>query len=157
MTQTFDEFFRSEFPSMVALAAAVSGSRIAADDIAQEAFVRAHRKWDEVSAYDKPGAWVRRVTINLATNTRKRVAAEARALVRIGLAPTLEPPAEPDDVVWKAVAKLPKKQRAAVSLFYLDDFSTREISEVLECSESTARVHLHKARTTLAKTLGGQR
>lgn len=157
MTITFDQFFRREFPSMVALAAAVSGSRIAAEDIAQDAFLKAHDKWDEISEYDKPGAWVRRVTINLAMNTRKRVVAEAKARMRLGPEVTLGPPPEPDDVVWKAVSKLPKKQRAAISLFYLDDLSTREISEALGCAESTARVHLHKARTTLATSLGDLR
>ena len=33
-----------------------------AEDVAQEAMVRARRHWDRVSAYDKPGTWVRRVT-----------------------------------------------------------------------------------------------
>lgn len=142
---------------MVALAVAVSGSRIAAEDIAQDAFVKAHDRWDELSTYDKPGAWVRRVTINLALNTRKRVVAETKVRMKLGLEPTIGPPPEPDDVVWKAVSRLPKKQRAAVALFYLEDLSTREISEALGCKESTARVHLHKARTTLATSLGDLR
>jgi RNA polymerase sigma factor (sigma-70 family) len=157
MTQTFEQFYRREFPVMVSLAAAVSGSRIAAEDIAQDAFVKAHDRWDEVSAYDKPGAWVRRVTINLALNTRKRVVAETKAKMKLGLEPTIGPPPEPDDAVWKAVSKLPKKQRAAIALFYLEDLSTREIAEALGCKESTARVHLHKARTTLATSLGDLR
>lgn len=157
MTQTFDQFYRREFPVMAALAAAVGGSRIAAEDIAQDAFMKAHDRWDVLSTYDKPGAWVRRVTINLALNTRKRVVAEAKVRMKLGLPPTIGPPPEPDDVVWKAVSRLPKKQRAAIALFYLEDLSTREISEALGCSESTARVHLHKARTTLATSLGDLR
>ena len=142
---------------MVALAAAVSGNRIAAEDIAQDAFVKAHDRWDDLSTYDKPGAWVRRVTINLALNTRKRVVAETKVRMKLALEPTIGPPPETDDVVWKAVSRLPKKQRAAIALFYLEDLSTREIAEALGCKESTARVHLHKARTTLATSLGDLR
>ena len=43
-----------------------------AEEIAQEALLRAHREWDRIARYDKPGAWVRRVTINLATSSRRR-------------------------------------------------------------------------------------
>lgn len=139
---------------MVALAASVSGSRLAAEDIAQEAFVRAYRQWEKISAYESPGGWVRRVTINLAMNTRKRVASEARARVRLGLVPTLGPAPEPDEAVWRGIVRLPRRQRAAVALFYIEGLSTREIAEVLDCSESTVRVHLHKARRSLAKSLG---
>ncbi len=156
LDMSFKEFYKREFPIMVALAVAVSGSRVAAEDIAQEAFIRAHRDWDTVSEYGQPGIWVRRVTINLATDIRRRVASEARALVQIGPPRMIDPPSEPDDVLWKAVARLPRKQRSAVALFYVVGMSTAEIAEVLECAESTARVHLHKARTVLARSIGGQ-
>jgi len=46
---------------VVALVYGLSGSRSAGEELAQEAFLAASRRWDEVSAYDDPGAWVRRV------------------------------------------------------------------------------------------------
>ena len=52
-----------------------------------------------------------------------------------------------------AVAALPGQQRAAVALFYVEDRTTAEIAEILGCSESTARVHLHRGRQALALTL----
>ena len=59
---------------MVALAAAVSRSPHTAEDLAQEAMLRARRHWDRLGAFDKPGTWVRRVTINLSLeqSTRRR-------------------------------------------------------------------------------------
>ena len=75
----FETFFRREYKPMVALAAAVSGSAELAEDVAQEAMVRARRHWDRVSTYDKPGTWVRRVTINLALSSRRKLAREAKA------------------------------------------------------------------------------
>jgi DNA-directed RNA polymerase specialized sigma24 family protein len=51
----------------VELVYALSGSRMGAEDIAQEAFLRAYRDWDRVGSYEHQAAWVRRVAANLAT------------------------------------------------------------------------------------------
>ena len=78
-TGDYTTFFRGELRSLVALAAAIAGAD-RAEEIAQEALLRAHREWDRIARYDKPGAWVRRVTINLATSSRRRRLSERRAL-----------------------------------------------------------------------------
>jgi len=151
----YDAFYRRELPAMVALAAAITGSTVAAEDLAQEALVRAYRQWDQVGSYDKPGAWVRRVTINLALSSRKRAGAELRARLRLSPQPTVAPNPSDDHHVWAAVAKLPGQQRAAVALHYLEDRSVADIAQILDCAESTAKVHLHRGRTTLASMLEG--
>ena len=56
--------------------------------------------------------------------------------------------------VLAAVRQLPPKQRAAVALRYFEDKPVEEIAQLMECSASTARVHLHRARHQLAQTLG---
>jgi RNA polymerase sigma-70 factor (ECF subfamily) len=154
ITESFDAFYLREFPRMVALAAAVSGSRLIAEDLAQEAMVKANRRWDRIASYDKPGAWVRRVTINLATSAVRKRAAEAKRMLGLGRRsePLGEP--EPDDVdVWSAVKRLPGKQRAAIALFYLEDRPVGEIAAILDCAEATAKVHLHRGRQALAAAL----
>jgi RNA polymerase sigma-70 factor (ECF subfamily) len=149
----YGAFYRRELPAMVALAAAVTGSHLVAEDIAQEAMVRAYRRWNRVGAYDKPGAWVRRVTINLALSTRRRAASEVKARLRLGSEPSLTAAPSDHDDVWAAVRRLPGQQRAAVALHYLEDRPVAEIAEILGCAESTAKVHLHRGRTTLAEAL----
>lgn len=159
---SFDAFYRRELPAMVALAAAVTGTHAGAEDIAQEAMVRAFREWHQVAGYDKPGAWLRRVTINLALSGRRRAAADVRARLRLardqrppsaaGLSPS---PAE-HAALWAAVRRLPGHQRAAVALCYLEDRSAAEIAEILGCAEPTARVHLHRGRAALAEMLEGE-
>lgn len=155
VTPTFESVFVAEYPSMVALAAAVSGRPSDAEDIAAEAMQRLQLNWSKVHDYERPGAWVRRVTINLALSRRRRLAAEARALVRVGRLgdADLPPSAAEHAPVWAAVAKLPGKQRAAVALHYLEDRPIGEIADVLGCSPSTARVHLHRGRTALRDRL----
>jgi RNA polymerase sigma-70 factor (ECF subfamily) len=114
--EPFPAFYRREYPKMVAIAAAVSGSRAIAEDLAQEAMLRAHRHWDRVSTYERPGAWVRRVTINLSLSAARRASAEMRRLLRLADHSTLPEPDVADTRIWEAVAKIPGKQRAATAL-----------------------------------------
>lgn len=151
--EPFAEFYRREFPKMVTLAVAVSGSRIAAEDIAQEAMVEASRRWNVVGTYDKPGAWVRKVTIQKASKTVRRIRVETAALLKMNTAAAI--PAGPPDVeeVFAAIRRLPTRQRAAVALHYVDGYPVAEVAQILGCAEGTAKAHLHKARSALAKAL----
>jgi RNA polymerase sigma-70 factor, ECF subfamily len=154
----FESFFRREYKPMVALAAAISGSAELAEDVAQEAMVRARRHWDRVRAYDSPGSWVRRVTINLALSSRRKLALEAKA--RLAWWERREPAEEShalDPALIAALRAISPQQRAAIALHYLEDRSTSDIADLLGCSVSTARVHLHRGRQALAHELGAQR
>jgi RNA polymerase sigma-70 factor (ECF subfamily) len=153
--ESFESFYRREFRSVVGLAYALSGSRLGAEDLAQDAFVAAHQRWDQISGYDKPGAWVRRVVANLAISGFRRRAVEARAMARLAghrhAIPELEPE---DEEFWQMLRRLPKRQAQATALFYVEDRSVAEIAEILECSSSTAKVHLFRGRQALARELG---
>lgn len=151
---SFDAVFVEEYPKMVALAAAVSGSRSSAEDIAQEAMARLDRNWAKVQGYDNPGGWLRRVTVNLAVSRRRRLVSEAKALLRLDRPASALPPEEPaDPALWAAVAALPRNQRAAIALHYLEDRSVADIADVLDISPSTAKVHLHRGRQALRTRL----
>jgi RNA polymerase sigma-70 factor (ECF subfamily) len=148
----FAAFFRQELRPLVALAAAIAGPD-RAEEIAQEALLRAHREWDRIALYDKPGAWARRVTINLATSSRRRRRAERSALLKVAGRRQLDAPPPEVDGFWALVRRLPPRQAAAVALHYLDDLSIAEIALALDCAEGTAKAHLHQARRTLAAHL----
>jgi len=152
---SFTVFYRRELPRIVALVAAIAG-HARAEEIAQEALLRAHREWGRVAEYDKPGAWVRRVAINLATSSRRRHLVELRALTRAGSRRQLDAPPPEVDGFWAMVRDLPPRQAAAVVLHYLDDRSIRDIADILGCAEGTAKSHLHKARQTLAARVAAQ-
>lgn len=158
--QRFDDFFNAEYPRIVALLTAMTGNRTIAEDLAQESMVRAHQRWERVSRYDIPGAWVRRVAINLASNSRARRRSEKRALARLaGERPTWEVEVGRDDGAddfWAVVRTLPARQAAAVTLHYLEDRPVAEVASILGCAEGTAKAHLHKGRSNLAKLLDVQ-
>jgi RNA polymerase sigma-70 factor (ECF subfamily) len=152
----FDAVFRADHRAIVALMWALSGSRAVAEELTQEAFLRAHVRWDRIGGYDNPGAWVRRVAINLATSQRRQRQAEERALGRAGVA--ADAVDRTADVVaadrfWAAVRQLPERQQAVVALHYLEDRSVADIAVVLDIAEGTVKAHLHKARAALASRL----
>lgn len=156
----FEDVYAVDFAAVALVAGTTAGDRVAGEDIAQEAFSRAHQRWDEVGLLDRPGAWVRRVAINLALDRRRRIGAEARALLRIGTRSDTPFDSEfrhGDSGVWEAVDQLPPRQRAVVALHYHDDLSVAEIADLLDCSISAATSNLHKARTRLATLLGDDR
>ena len=155
-TVDFDTFYRQEFTAMVALAGAICGDQRFAEDLAQDALSKAHKNWAKISTYDRPGAWLRRVTINLALSKRRRLQRELAVLRRsVAQEPRWSEDSPPgsDGEVWEAVRTLPPRQRAVIALFYQQDLSTKEIAEALGCAVSTATSHLNQARTTLAAML----
>lgn len=153
---TFDDCFRAEYASVVRVVAPIVGSVAEAEAVAQDAFVKAYVRWSRIGGYDRPGAWVQRVAIRDAV----RVAARAGRSSSLdddsvaGSAPGAdEAGGGVDPAVLRAIRALPPRQRACVVLHLLDDRPVAEVAETLGCREATVRVHLHRARSTLAASL----
>jgi RNA polymerase sigma-70 factor (ECF subfamily) len=151
---SFEAFFAAEYRSVVALAAVLCGRAPIAEELAQEAFLRAFRRWATIGAYDDPGAWVRRVVANMATSSWRTRVREAKALARLWRRsePVERRPA--DDEFWVAVRSLPARQAQCLTLHYLEDRAVDDIALVLGIAPATVRVHLHTGRLTLARRLG---
>ena len=151
----FDEWYRAEYRAVVGLAYALSGSRTAAEELAQEAFLAAHRSWGRVGRYDDPGAWVRRAVANRSVSRLRRLGSEGRALARLAgrSADTADAAPGPDPEFWAAVRALPTRQAQAVALHYLEERTVDEIAEILGCAPGTVKVHLHRGRRALAERL----
>jgi RNA polymerase sigma-70 factor (ECF subfamily) len=154
--ESFDAFYLRERSGMVGLAFVLSGSRLAAEDLAQDAFIAALRRWDEVGRLDQPAAWVRKVVANNSFSLLRRLKAEAKAVARATVRSEGSAIRElplPSDDLWKAVRDLPRRQTEAVALYYLGGMTMKEIAETLGCSKETVNTHLRRARATLEKRL----
>ena len=151
----FDDFYVSQYAAVVALAYALSGNRWVAEELAQEAFLAAHRNWDRISGYEQPGAWVRRVVSNLSVSALRRRVAEAKAMTRVMLQrePALGELSAHDAEFWRAVRSLPRRQAQVIALFYLEDRPVVEIAGTLGMAEGTVKKHLHDGRRSLARRL----
>jgi RNA polymerase sigma-70 factor (ECF subfamily) len=151
----FEAFYSRELNSVVGLAYVLSGSRTGAEDLAQEAFTAAFRDWDRIGAYEKPGAWVRRVVVNRSVSRFRRLAAETRALVRLERGDYTVPEIEQDArEVWDAVRSLPTRQAQAIALRFYDRQSIADIARILDLSENTIKTHLQRGKQALAARLG---
>jgi RNA polymerase sigma-70 factor (ECF subfamily) len=122
-----------------------------AEDLAQDAFVQLFIHWRKVSSYDRPGAWVRRVAIRLATRAVRRDRVRQLLSTREATSATTDP--ELDIDLLQALRQLPGRQRAAVVLYYYQDLPIAEVADLLDWSPGAVKVSLHRARRSLAPLL----
>lgn len=150
----FGSFYRREYAGVATLTMVLTRSRSAAEDLAQEAFLRAHRDWADIANHENPEAWVRRVAINLAMSHFRRLRAEARAVLRIGGRSAFIDMNPEALEFWAVVRKLPSRQAQVVALRYVEDLAVADIANTLGISEGSVKTHLHRARETLARRFG---
>ncbi|WP_184952273.1 SigE family RNA polymerase sigma factor [Paractinoplanes abujensis] len=150
----FDAVYAAQYADLTVQLYAYFGDRQEAQDVVQEAFCRALRRWSKVSRYDDPVAWVRRVAWNLAVSRWRRSRTALSFLRR--QRPQEPQVAGPDTVrieLVEALATLPAAQRRAVVLHYLGDLSVNEIAERENVAVGTVKSWLHRGRTALASQL----
>jgi RNA polymerase sigma-70 factor, ECF subfamily len=158
ITIDFESFYAETGRRMLSLAYSLTGNWGDAEDLVQEAYAAAHRKWSVVGSYEDPAAWVRRVITNRAVSRWRRLSHELnvrqRLAVRAVQTSTVVEPA--NDAFWQVVRALPRQQMAVVVLHYVEDQSVDAIAAVLGCSAGTVKTQLFRARRTLADRLGPQ-
>lgn len=152
----FDGFYRANYASVVRLAYSLCGSMPIAEELAQEAFVTAHQRWERLHGFDRPDLWVRRVVINRSISFRRRAATERRALEQLHdrQAPTViaDLPLA-DEELWAALRELSPRQAEALALFYVEDQPLSEVAKILGLGEETVKTHLKRGRAALATKL----
>lgn len=153
---SFDSFYSAQFEGVLAMLFGLVRHRWLAEEIAQEAFIKAHRDWEILSDHPNLVGWVRRVAINLSRSRWRAASAEARALLRLAGQRTVPEPVIERLDVWDAIRSLPRRQQEAIVLYYFSDLSIGSIAEALEIAAGTVRATLHQARQRLAVELGGE-
>ena len=126
-------------------------NRFDAEDIHQEVFMKYLKKSPVFENSEHEKAWFLRVTVNHCKNFWK----SAWIQKVIGLAEG-DASAQKEDIhdeLIDTVKMLPQKYRAVIHLFYYEDLSIEEISEVLGEKTSTVRTQLTRARNKLKKLL----
>lgn len=150
----FDVFYRAEYAAVVRLAYALTGRRDLAEELAQDGFLAAHRRWSSLSRYEQPGGWVRRVVTNRCVSTVRRHATELRLVARLGRERVADVEGQAvDDDLWAFVRRLPRRQAQVLVLSFLEDRSVGDIALLLGCGEESVRTHLRRGRHALARQL----
>ncbi|WP_239123998.1 RNA polymerase sigma factor [Rhizocola hellebori] len=148
----FDEFYAANYQGLCLQLLVYLGDLAEAQDVVQEAFCRALKKWQQIGAYDEPGAWVRRVAWNLAIHRFRRQGTVTRFLRRQRL--EVVPGPDPTRVALiAALATLPPNHRRAVVLHHMVQLSIAEIAQQEDVAEGTVKSWLSRGRAALAAQL----
>jgi RNA polymerase sigma-70 factor, ECF subfamily len=127
-----------------------------ADDIFQEVFIRLVKYKETIESEEHLKAWLIRVTTNCCNKqftsawNKKTTFLESED----DISETYEIE-EQDETVFQAVKQLPENYKSVIHLFYYEEYSVKEIAQILEQSESTIKTRLSRARQMLRKNLGG--
>ncbi|MEA2411368.1 MAG: hypothetical protein QOC77_1929 [Thermoleophilaceae bacterium] len=126
---------------------------VEADDCLQETFIAALRAYPRLRAGSNVRAWLFTIARNKALDEHRARARRPMPVMALPEVPSAATAGEDDPALWGLVRELPPKQRAAVVLRYVNDFSHREVAAVLECSEEAARRSLHEGLAKLRKEM----
>jgi len=131
----------------------------AAEDVVQEAFIRAHASLRSFRGEAQFKTWLSRIVMNIALSQvrsdRRRAQWEGPLMAATAMAATGPVPADDTrDHLERALHELPTLQRAVVILRHIDGLSTREVSAILRCSEGTVKTHLFRGLRKMRQKLG---
>jgi RNA polymerase sigma-70 factor (sigma-E family) len=159
MLANFEEFVVARGPTLLRFAYLLTGDGYLAEDLAQEALLRTHRRWSAIERSEGAESYVRKTILNLYLSWRR-----LRSSGELPLADLPDrwdsryrPPdlvAERDEM-WLLLRQLPRAQRAVMVLRYYEDLADHDIADLLGCSQATVRVHAFKALRKLRAALAG--
>jgi RNA polymerase sigma-70 factor (ECF subfamily) len=146
------DVFAASYRRLVVQMYGVVGDAAEAEDLVQEAFVRASAAGHRFIKADNHEAWLRTTALNLHRNRFRKLRNFGK--VRTDLARPVDlPDLEEHLVVVEALRTLPENQRAVVALRYLADLQVNDIAVELGIPEGTVKSRLNRALAVLAGTL----
>lgn len=140
------------------LVALCCGDGSQADDIAQEAYIKAYLAIDGFSGNpEKFNAWIFRITYNTFLDHRR----SAKVYSDYNEASNMACTSSADDSfkyqeLYDALQRLSAKERTSILLYYMEGYSIKEIAKIIETSESAVKQHLSRGRTHLRGLLTTQ-
>ena len=159
----FEELVKRHQDLVFSLSFKLTGNRELANDVAQEAFIRAWKAIEKFRGDSTFGTWIYRITVNTAWTLRKK----AKKHYSLNIEDTQEPVVidEKKDpelvainsdlsvVLRKALNQIPIEQRIIVELKNIEGRSHKEIADYLDISVTAAKVRLHRAHQKLRNIL----
>jgi RNA polymerase sigma-70 factor (ECF subfamily) len=146
-------------PQARRVARAVLGDPDDGDDAAQDAFLSALKNLGRYDPNRPFGPWLMRIVANAAVDRRRRKKVRTAEALSPGIAARAPGPAsETDrraflDVLHKALARLPERQRMAVALFDMEGYTHAEIAEIINVPQGTVRSDVFHGRRALRTAL----
>lgn len=139
------------------LVALCCGDSALADDVAQEAYIKAYLSSDGFYNSEKFNAWIFRIGYTTFIDHKR----SAKVFVDYEEARTISSSDSADSAfryqaLYSALNQLPPKERTSVLLFYMEGYSVKEIADIVEVSQDAVRQHLSRGRDHLRGLLSNQ-
>jgi RNA polymerase sigma-70 factor (sigma-E family) len=151
----FAELVSARSPALYRTAYVVVGDHQLAQDLLQEALVKAYVAWPRLRDTAKAEAYVRRTIVTTAISWRRRRSFHERPVEQVPDAATDETDRlATHDVLWEQVCTLPPRQRAALVLRYYEDLSESETADLMGCSVGTVKSQVSDALAKLRERVG---
>jgi RNA polymerase sigma-70 factor (sigma-E family) len=162
---SFARFVREHTGALLRSAYLLTGTSPGAEDLVQETFLRLYPKWHRVMAADVPIAYVRRSLVNGFLNQQRR---PYSGEIAVGELPERADTRDIGldivnrDLLWRMLAQVSDRQRAALVLRFFHDLADDEIADMLQCRVGTVRSLISRGLVTLreqvayAESAGGQ-
>jgi RNA polymerase sigma factor (sigma-70 family) len=162
-TDAFAQIVRLYQAEVMTLALALMRNTGAAEELTQDAFVRAYRHLDSFDDRRPFYPWLAKITYRLALSRHQQRAREA--LQRTAAESKQQSQSDDDPLnalladeqarsLWRAVGTLPERERAAVILYYRNGLRVSQVARVMGVSDGTVKTSLLRARRHLAVVLG---
>jgi RNA polymerase sigma-70 factor (ECF subfamily) len=156
--QAFERLVPAYRRRVIGLAYSVLRDRAAAEDLAQEVFVKLWRALPRYDGRARLSTWIYAITRNAAISTlrarRRSVSlSDPAVLAEVENREAAPDPDPGDAALWRQVEALPEKQRQAVILYYQDERTVDEVAAMMGMPVNTVKTHLHRARASLAAAL----
>lgn len=151
---TFTSYVRARGAVLLRTARSLTPNHSDAEDLLQTALTKTYLAWERIEDHRALDGYVRRALVNTRTSQWRKRRVDEYAVAEL---PEPGPEPEPDpaeqqairDAMWRAVVKLPARQRAMVVLRYYEDLSEASTAEVLGVSVGTVKSAVSRALAKL--------
>jgi RNA polymerase sigma-70 factor (ECF subfamily) len=161
----FDATILVHLDELYGTAVRLTRNRSEAEDLVQEAVMRAWAFWDRFEPGTNARAWMHRILVNTFINGYRRKKREREILAEARVTELERPFFDHHDrkkategfgdEVSRALDNLPEEFRVVLLMVDMNDLSYREVADALECPIGTVMSRLHRARRRLQDELGG--
>lgn len=159
--RSFSELVKRHQRSVLRLSLRFMKDTDAAEDVTQEAFIKAYEKLNSFEGRASFKSWLFQIAVNTARNKLREFKRDTVDFEDVNLAVDAE--AENTlvhtavaDILQKEVEKLPMKQKTALVLRVYEDLSFNEIADIMECPYDTAKANYRHALLKLRQTFEEQ-
>jgi RNA polymerase sigma-70 factor (sigma-E family) len=162
VSDRFEAFVAERLDRLLRYATALTCDPHLAQDVVQDVLLRVQRRWSRIEPMQAPDAYVRRMITNEYLSWRRRRAARTVASTHRALETFSTPVADPAtqyaerDAMRSRIARLPRKQRAALILRIYHEMAHHEIAAALGSSVGAVKANVFHALRNLKKLLGGE-